>query len=171
MKVGILGLGGLGHLAIKFAKAMGASPVMLTSSENKVADAQALGADSVILTRDPEQMQAGMGTLDFILNTISAPHDINAYLALLKRNGTMCLVGMPEEPYSLYPASIVFGDKSLSGSLIGGLKVTQEMMDFCVENNIGANIEMIDIKDVNDAWHRMEKNDVKYRFVIDMASL
>jgi uncharacterized zinc-type alcohol dehydrogenase-like protein len=171
MRVGVLGLGGLGHLGIKFAKAFGASPVMLTSSPHKAEDARKLGADAVILTSDKDQMGAAMGSLDFILNTISAPHDPNPYLGLLKRNGTMCLVGMPEQPLTVYPMSIVWGDKALSGSLIGGIKETQEMVDFCAQHGIGADIEIIPIDYVNEAWERMEKSDVKYRFVIDLATL
>lgn len=171
MRVGVLGLGGLGHLAIKFIRAMGASPVMLTSSASKTADARKLGAEAVILTSDNEQVQAARGTLDFILNTVSAPHDPNPYLAMLKRHGTMCLVGMPEKPLSIYPGSIVFGDKSLSGSLIGGIAITQEMINFCAAHGIGADVEIIPMDYVNTAWERMENNDVKYRFVIDMATL
>lgn len=171
MRVGVLGLGGLGHLAIKFIKAMGATPIMLTSSPSKTPDAQKLGAEGVILTSDQTQMQAATGTLDYILNTISAPHDLNTYLRLLTRRGTMCLVGMPDQPFSIYPGSIVFGDKSLSGSLIGGIAITQEMVDFCAEHKIGADVEIIPMDYVNTAWERMENNDVKYRFVIDMASL
>lgn len=171
MRVGVLGLGGLGHLAIKFAHAMGATPVMLTSSANKAEDAKKLGAADVILTSDKEQMSAAAGSLDFILNTISAEHDPNVYLALLKRAGTMCLVGMPPSSLKVHPASLVFGDKCLAGSLIGGIAVTEEMLNYCAENNIGAEIEIIDIDYVNEAWERIERSDVKYRFVIDMASL
>jgi uncharacterized zinc-type alcohol dehydrogenase-like protein len=170
-RVGILGLGGLGHMAIKFAKAFGAAPVMLTSSSNKVQDAQKLGAVDVILTSDSTQMVNAAGSLDFILNTISAPHDPNVYLALLKRGGTMCLVGMPEKPLTVHPASLVFGDKAMSGSLIGGIAATQDMLNFCAEHGIAADIEKIAIQDVNTAWERMERNDVKYRFVIDMQTL
>ncbi|MET0378712.1 MAG: NAD(P)-dependent alcohol dehydrogenase [Spongiibacteraceae bacterium] len=170
-RVGVVGLGGLGHLAIKFAKAFGAEPVMLTSSPGKVGDAQKLGAVDVILTSDAAQMARAMGSLDFILDTVSAPHDPNIYLALLKRNGTMCLVGVPEQPLTVQPMALVWGDKALSGSLIGGIQATQEMLDFCAEHGIAADIEMIAMQDVNTAWDRMERNDVKYRFVIDMATL
>lgn len=171
LRVGILGLGGLGHLGIKFAKAFGADAVILTSSGGKIADAKKLGAVDAILTSDSAQMAKAMGSLDYILNTISAPHDPNPYLALLKRNGSMCLVGMPEQPLVVQPMSLVWGDKALSGSLIGGIQATQDMLDFCAEHGIAAEIEMIAIQDVNEAWARMERNDVKYRFVIDMATL
>jgi len=171
LRVGVVGLGGLGHLAIKFAKAFDADPVMLTSSPNKVGDAQKLGAVDVILTSDAAQMTKAMGSLDFILDTVSAPHDPNAYMSLLKRGATMCLVGMPEQPLVVQPMSLVWGDKALSGSLIGGIQATQDMLNFCAEHGIAADIEMIAIQDVNDAWARMERNDVKYRFVIDMATL
>src|SRR5690606_28885838 len=145
LRVGVVALGGLGHLALKFAKAFGADPVMLTSSPNKVGDAQKLGAVDVILTSDAAQMTKAMGSLDFILDTVSAPHDPNAYMNLLKRGATMCLVGMPEQPLVVQPMSLVCGDKALSGSLIGGIQATQEMLDFCAEHGIAADIEMIAI--------------------------
>ena len=170
-RVGVLGLGGLGHLAIKMAHAMDASPVMLTSSPNKIAHAEKLGADSVILTSDSKQMLEAANTLDFILNTISAPHDPKAYLQLLRRYGTMCLVGVPESPLPVQAVALVFGDKSLSGSLIGGIRDTQEMLEFCAAWRTAADIELISIDYVNEAWERMKRKDVKYRFVIDMQTL
>jgi len=169
--VGVLGLGGLGHLAVKFCAALGASPIILTSSAGKAGEAHKLGAAGAILTSDPGQMKRATGSLDFILNTVSAPHDPNPYLQLLKRSGTMCLVGIPEKPLSVHPISLVFGDKALSGSLIGGIAKTQEMLDFCAARGVAAEIEMIPIEYVNEAWERIERSDVKYRFVIDMASL
>jgi uncharacterized zinc-type alcohol dehydrogenase-like protein len=170
-KVGVLGLGGLGHLAIKISAALGATPVILTSSAGKVADAEKLGAASVILTSDKAQMKRAAGSLDFILDTVSAPHDPNPFLALLRRAGTMCLVGLPEKPLSVNPGSLVFGDKALAGSLIGGIAGTQEMLDFCATRGIAAQVEMIAMDYVNEAWDRIERGDVKYRFVIDMATL
>jgi len=170
-RVGVLGLGGLGHLGIKFARAMGASPVILTSSATKIADAGKLGADEAVLTTDAAQMKRAIGTFDFILNTISAPHDPNPYLQLLKRSGMMCLVGIPEKPLAVHPEVLIFGDKELSGSMIGGIALTQEMLDFCAEQGIAADVEMIPIQQVNEAWERIERSDVKYRFVIDMNTL
>jgi uncharacterized zinc-type alcohol dehydrogenase-like protein len=170
-RVGIAGLGGLGHLAIKMAKAMGAHTVMLTGSPGKVADAEKLGADDVVLVSDKEQMAAAAGSLDLIVNTISGAHDVNAYLPLLSRKGTMCYVGAPQVPLPLVVAMLIMGDKVMAGSLIGGIPSTEEMLQFCADHNITADIEMIDIGQVNEAWERLENNDVKYRFVIDLASL
>lgn len=170
-KVGVLGLGGLGHLAVKFASAMGAHTVMLTSSPGKAGDAQKLGANEVIITSDPEALQAHAGSFDMIVNTVSGPHDANAYLSLLKRGGAMRLVGAPSQPLEIMAANLLVGDKALSGSLIGGIASTQEMLNFCGEHGIGAEIEMIPIQSVNEAWQRIENNDVKYRFVIDLSSL
>jgi uncharacterized zinc-type alcohol dehydrogenase-like protein len=170
-KVGVLGLGGLGHLAIKIAKAMGAHTVMLTGSENKVGDAQKLGADDVVLTRDPDALEAHAGSFDLIINTISGNHDVNSFLPLLTRGGNMCFVGAPQSPAPIMIANLIMGDKLMSGSLIGGMPATAEMLQFCADHNISADIEMVDIAQVNEAWDRIEKSDVKYRFVIDLASL
>jgi uncharacterized zinc-type alcohol dehydrogenase-like protein len=170
-KVGVVGLGGLGHMALKLAHAFGAQVVQFTTSESKRADALRLGADEVVLSNDAVQMQAHAGTFDFILDTVSAPHDINAYLQMLKRDGTMTLVGVPDTPPTIPAMSLIFGRKTLAGSLIGGIAETQEMLDFCAEHGIVSDIEKIDIKDINEAYERMLKSDVKYRFVIDMASL
>jgi len=170
-KVGIVGLGGLGHMGVKFAKAMGAHTVVFTTSESKVEDALRLGADEVVLSRDAGQMQKHANSFDFILNCVSADHDINAYIALLARDGNMTLVGAPEKPLSLSSFGLIFGRKSVSGSLIGGLAETQEMLDFCGEHNITSDVEVIAIQQVNEAYERLLKSDVKYRFSIDMASL
>ncbi len=171
MKVGVAGLGGLGHLAIKMAKAMGAHTAMITGSPGKVADAERLGADEVVLTGEKDQMDAHAASFDLIINTISGEHDVNAYLPLLTRKGTMCYVGAPQVPLPLVVAMLIMGDKVMAGSLIGGMPSTEEMLAFCAEHNITADIEMVDIQQVNEAWDRIEKNDVKYRFVIDLASL
>jgi uncharacterized zinc-type alcohol dehydrogenase-like protein len=170
-RVGVVGLGGLGHLAIKIARALGATPVMITSTAGKAADARRLGAEEVILTDDVNEVLKHRATLDFILDTVSAAHDPNLYMQLLRREGVMCLVGMPEKPLPVAPGSLVFGQKSLTGSLIGGIAETQEMLDFCARHGIAADIEMIAIDRVNEAWKRIVRNDVKYRFVIDMATL
>jgi uncharacterized zinc-type alcohol dehydrogenase-like protein len=171
-KVGVVGLGGLGHMGIKFAKALGAKVVMITTSPDKGKDAKRLGADEVLLSRDPAQMTAHAASFDFLLNTIPVPHDVNPYMALLKRDSTMAIVGVLTE---LDPpptgVSVIFGRKSIAGSAIGGMPETQEMIDFCAKHNIVSDIEMIPIQSVNEAYERMLKNDVKYRFVIDMASL
>lgn len=169
--VGIVGVGGLGHMAVKIAKAMGAHVVMLTTSPHKVDDALKLGADEVVLTTDAEQMKKHAGTLHFILDAVSAQHDINAYLSLLKIDGSLVLVGAPMEPLPVASFSLIFGRKSFSGSLIGGLAETQEMLDFCGKHNITADIELISANQVNEAYERLLKSDVKYRFVIDMATL
>lgn len=171
-KVGVIGLGGLGHMGVKFAKAMGAHVVMLTTSAEKGKDATRLGADEVLLSRDEDAMKAHANSFDFLLNTIPVSHDINPYLGLLKRDRTMAMVGVLTE---LTPppsgASLIMGRKSVAGSAIGGMAETQEMMDFCAEHNIVSDVEMIAIQDINQAYERLVKNDVKYRFVIDMASL
>ena len=171
-KVGVIGLGGLGHMGIKFAKALGARVVMITTSPGKGQDAQRLGADEVLLSRDAEAMAAHANSFDFLLNTIPVSHDVNPYAALLRRDRTMVLVGVLtalEPPVSGY--SLIFGRRSLAGSLIGGMAETQEMMDFCGEHGIVSDVEMIPIQSVNEAYERLLRNDVKYRFVIDMASL
>ncbi|MCB5190404.1 NAD(P)-dependent alcohol dehydrogenase [Methylobacillus arboreus] len=171
-KVGIVGLGGLGHMGVKFAKAFGAHTVLFTTSPGKAEDAKRLGADEVVISKDPEQMQQHLLSFDFILNTVAAPHDLDQFMALLKRDGSMCLVGVPDSPHpSPSVANLIFKRRSLAGSLIGGIKETQEMLDFCAEHNIISDIELIPIQEINNAFERMLKSDVKYRFVIDIASL
>ena len=170
-KVGVVGLGGLGHMAVKFAHALGAHVVLFTTSPNKTDDAKRLGADEVILSKDATEMEKHFHSFDFILDTVSAQHDLNPYIALLKRDGTMTLVGAPPEPSPVLGFGLIFGRHQLAGSGIGGIKETQEMLDFCAEHDITADIEMIKIQQVNDAYKRLLKSDVKYRFVIDMASL
>ncbi|WP_310416274.1 NAD(P)-dependent alcohol dehydrogenase [Chamaesiphon sp. OTE_8_metabat_110] len=170
-KVGIVGLGGLGHMGVKIAKALGAHVVVFTTSSNKVADAVRLGADEVVNSKNAAEMQQHLNSFDFILDTVSAQHDINAYLFLLKRDGNLTQVGVPAEPLSLNVGSLIFGRRTLSGSLIGGIQETQEMLDFCGKHSITADIELIPIQKINEAYDRLVKSDVKYRFVIDMASL
>jgi alcohol dehydrogenase (NADP+) len=170
-KVGIVGLGGLGHMAVKFAKAFGAHVVVFTTSPGKTEDALRLGAHEVVVSRNPDEMAKQAGTFDFILDCVSADHDINAYLGLLAIDGNITLVGAPEKPLPVAPMALIFGRKSLSGSLIGGIAETQEMLDFCGEHGITCDIEMIRMDQINEAYERMLKSDVKYRFVIDMASL
>jgi uncharacterized zinc-type alcohol dehydrogenase-like protein len=170
-KVGIVGLGGLGHMGVKFAKAFGAHVVLFTTSPGKVADGKRLGADEVVISTDEAQMTAQAGSFDFILDAVSATHDINAYLNLLKRDGNLVLVGAPEKPLPVAAFPLIFRRRSMSGSLIGGLPETQEMLDFCGKHNITSDIEMIRMDQINTAYERMLKSDVKYRFVIDMASL
>lgn len=171
MKVGVVGIGGLGHMAIKIAKAMGATVVAFTTSESKFTEARRLGADEVVLSKDENQMAAYRGRLQFILDAVSAEHDVNAYLALLRVDGSLALVGAPEHPLPISAFSVIVGRKSFAGSAIGGIAETQEMLDFCGEHNITADIEMIDIQNINEAYERLLKGDVKYRFVIDMNSL
>ncbi len=171
-KVGIVGIGGLGHMGIKLAHAMGAHTVAFTTSEGKRQDALDLGADEVVISRDDAQMQQHAGSFDFILNTVAASHDLDAFTALLKRDGTMCLLGAPASPHpspSIFP--LVFGRKSIAGSLIGGIAETQEMLDFCAEHGIVSEIEMVTAQQINDAYERMLTSDVKYRFVIDTATM
>lgn len=170
-KVGVVGLGGLGHMGVKFAHAFGAHVAVFSRSPHKKDDALKLGADEVIITTDQEQMQKHFGTFDFILDTVSADHDVNQYLMMLKRDGNMTLVGAPDNPMPVSAFGVIFGRKSLSGSLIGGIGETQEMLDFCGEHNITAEVEVIPIQKINEAYERMLKSDVKYRFCIDMASL
>jgi len=170
-KVGIVGIGGLGHMGIKIAKAMGAHVVAFTTSESKFAEAKRLGADEVVLSKDKEQMAAYRGKLNFILDAVSAEHDINAFISLLRVDGSLALVGAPENPLPVAAFSLIAGRKSFAGSMIGGIAETQEMLDFCGEHNIVADIEMIDIQEINEAYERMIKGDVKYRFVIDLASI
>ena len=169
--VGVVGLGGLGHMALKFAHAFGAHVTQFTTSPGKEEDARRLGADEVVLTRDPEALKALAGTFHFIIDTVSAPHDLNMYLNLLKRDGSMVLVGLPDTPAEVSAFPLAGKRRSLSGSNIGGVAETQEMLDFCAEHNIVSDIEMTPISKINEAYDRMLKNDVKYRFVIDMASL
>jgi uncharacterized zinc-type alcohol dehydrogenase-like protein len=170
-KVGVVGLGGLGHMGVKFAHAMGAHVVLFTTSPKKKDDALRLGADEVVISRNADEMAKHAGSFDFILDAVSADHDINAYIQLLRRDGNICLVGAPEKPLQVAAFGLLFGRRSLSGSPIGGLAETQEMLDFCGANNITADVEVIPIQKVNEAYDRLLKQDVKYRFVIDMASL
>ena len=171
-KVGIVGLGGLGHMGVKIAHAMGAHVVLFTTSPGKTADALRLGADEVVVSRNPDEMAAHANSFDFILNTVAAPHNLDAFTALLKRDGTMTLVGAPAEPHPSPNAfNLIFKRRAIAGSLIGGIAETQEMLDFCAERGIVSDIEMITMQGINEAYERMLKGDVKYRFVIDMASL
>jgi alcohol dehydrogenase (NADP+) len=170
-KVGIVGLGGLGHMGVKFAHALGAHVVLFTTSPNKKDDALRLGADEVVISKDANEMAKHAGSFDFILDAVSADHDINAYLQLLRRDGNITLVGAPEKPMAVSSFNLLMGRRSLSGSIIGGIAETQEMLDFCGEHNITSDVEVIPIQKVNEAYDRLLKSDVKYRFVIDMASL
>jgi uncharacterized zinc-type alcohol dehydrogenase-like protein len=170
-KVGIVGLGGLGHMGVKFAHALGAHTVVFTTSPNKKEDALRLGADEVVVSKNADEMKKHAFSFDFILDCVSADHDINAYLQLLKRDGNLTLVGAPEKPLQVAAFNLLFGRKSLSGSPIGGLKETQEMLDFCGEKGITSDIELIPVQKVNEAYGRLLKSEVKYRFVIDMATL
>ncbi len=170
-KVGIVGIGGLGHMGVKFAHAMGAHTVVFTTSPGKAEDAKRLGADEVVISRDANSMQKHASSFDFILDTVSAEHDINAYIHLLARDGNMTLVGAPEKPLPLSSFALLMGRRSVSGSPIGGIAETQEMLDFCGQNNITSDVEVIAIQQVNEAYDRLLKQDVKYRFSIDMASL
>jgi alcohol dehydrogenase (NADP+) len=170
-KVGVVGLGGLGHMGVKFAHAFGAHVVLFTTSPNKSADARRLGADEVLISKNVEEMQKHAFSFDFILDCVSAEHDLNAYLGLLKKDGTLCLVGAPEKPLPVSAFNLLFGRHRLAGSAIGGIRETQEMLDFCAEHNITADIERIPIQQINSAYDRLLKGDVKYRFVIDMSTL
>lgn len=170
-KVGVVGLGGLGHMGLKFAHALGAQVVQFTTSERKVADAKRLGADEVVISKDAAAMKKQAGSFDFILDTVSAPQDINPYLEALKRDATYCQVGLPDKPPVIFPGHLIFKRRSWSGSIIGGMAETQEMLDFCAEKGITADVEVIPIQRINEAFERVMKADVKYRFVIDMASL
>jgi uncharacterized zinc-type alcohol dehydrogenase-like protein len=170
-KVGILGLGGLGHMAVKFAVSFGAEVTMLSSSPSKEADAKRLGAHKFLLTKDPGQLKKVAGYFDFIVDTVSAPHDHNMYLGLLRTNGVLICVGAPPTPTQILGFNLIGGRKSIAGSLIGGLKETQEMLDYCAAHDIVSDVEIIDIKDIHAAYDRMMKGDVRYRFVIDMATL
>ncbi|WP_199337504.1 MULTISPECIES: zinc-binding dehydrogenase [unclassified Nostoc] len=171
-KVGIVGLGGLGHMALKFAHAFGAYTILFTTSPDKTEDAKRLGADEVVISKNEDEMNKHINSFDFILDTVSASHNLDAYTQLLKRGGTLCLLGVPEHPHpSPSIANLIFKRRSLAGSLIGGIQETQEMLDFCAEHNIVCDIELIPIQKINEAYERMLKSDVKYRFVIDIASL
>ena len=170
-RLAVVGLGGLGHMGVKFGVAFGAEVTVLSTSANKEEDAKKLGAHHFVVTKDEAQVEAAKNSFDFILDTVSAEHDFSLYLSMLKTNGTHILVGLPSEPLQVPPFGIVGGRKSVAGSSIGGIQETQEMLDFCAENNIVSDIELIDIKDIQTAYERMEKGDVRYRFVIDLATL
>jgi alcohol dehydrogenase (NADP+) len=170
-KVGVVGLGGLGHMGVKLANALGARVVVFTTSPAKAHDAVRLGATDVVVAGNEAEMQKHLGSFDFILDTVSAPHDLDSYLALLKRDAALTLVGAPEKAHAFNAMSLIFGRRSLSGSLIGGIRETQEVLDFCAEHALTADVEVIPIQGINEAYERMLRGDVKYRFVIDMASL
>ena len=171
-KVGIVGLGGLGHMGVKLAHALGAEVTLFTTSPDKTADARRLGADQVVVSRDADQMAKQANRFDLIIDTVAASHDLGAYIGMLKRDGTLCLVGVPEQPHPPFPpAKIIMRRKSVAGSVIGGIRETQEMLDFCAEHGIVSDIELIRIQQINEAYERMLKSDVRYRFVIDAASL
>jgi len=170
-KVGVVGLGGLGHMAVKFAHAFGAHVVVFTTSPNKKEDALRLGADEVVISRNADEMKKHAYSFDFILDAVAADHDINAFISLLGRDGNITLVGAPEKPLAVAAFGLILGRHSLSGSPIGGIAETQEMLDFCGEHNITSDVEVIPIQKVNEAYERLAKSDVKYRFSIDMASL
>lgn len=170
-KIGIVGLGGLGHMGLKFSHAFGAYTVQFTTSPSKIDDAKRLGADEVILTKEENWHAPHANTFDFILDTVSAPHDIHPFLALLKKDGTYCTVGVPEVPMTVHPFAVIMGRKNVAGSGIGGIKETQEMLDFCAENGIVSDIEMTTFANLSEAWTRVVKADVKYRFVLDCSEL
>jgi uncharacterized zinc-type alcohol dehydrogenase-like protein len=170
-KVGVVGLGGLGHMAVKFAHAFGAHTVLFTTSPGKIADGLRLGANEVVVSKNEDEMKKHTRSFDFIIDAVSADHDINAYLSLLKLDGTLTLVGAPEKPLPVAAFNLLLPRRNFAGSAIGGIAETQEMLDFCAEHNIVCDIEMIQIQDINHAYERLLKGDVKYRFVIDMASL
>ncbi|MDE0855855.1 MAG: NAD(P)-dependent alcohol dehydrogenase, partial [Nevskia sp.] len=170
-KVGVVGLGGLGHMGVKFAASFGARVVLFTTSPGKAEDARRLGAHEVVISRNRDEMKQHARSFDFILDTVSAPHDLNAYLALLKRDGAMVLVGLPDKDPTLKAGNLIFARRQLAGSLIGGIRETQEMLDYCAEHGIVSDIEMIPMQQINQAYERMLKSDVKYRFVIDIATL
>ena len=170
-KVGVVGLGGLGHMALKFAHSLGAHVVQFTTSESKIVDAKKLGADEVVITKNAADMSKHAGSLDLIVDCVSAEHDLNAYLGLLRLDGTLCLVGLPEVPLPVSPFALVTNRRSLAGSMIGGMKETQEMLDYCAEKNIVSDIELTSVDKLAEAYDRVVKGDVKYRFVIDMSTL
>jgi len=171
MKVGIVGLGGLGHMGVKIAHAMGAEVTLISHSAHKEEDARNLGADHFLLSTNKENFKAARGSLDLIINTVSANLDLNRYMSLLKLDGTLVMVGLPDQPLSVRPFTLTGARRRLAGSNIGGIKETQEMLDFCAEHNLGAEIEIIDAQGINAAWDRVVNSDVKYRFVIDTATL
>jgi alcohol dehydrogenase (NADP+) len=170
-RVGVVGLGGLGHMAVKFANAFGARVVVFTTTPGKAEDAARLGAHEVVVSKNAAEMQKQQGSFDFILDTVSAAHDLNAYLDLLKRDGTLTMVGAPEAPLPVGVFSLLFRRRQLAGSIIGGIRETQEMLDFCAEHGITADVEVIPMQKINEAYDRLARSDVKYRFVVDMASL
>ena len=170
-KVGIVGLGGLGHMGLKFAHSFGAHTVLFTTSAGKAEDAKRLGADEVVISKDADQMKAQLNSFDFILDTVSAKHDMNQYLTLLGRNGTLCQVGIPDAPEPIAAFNLLTNRRSLAGSGIGGMEQTQEMLDYCAEHGIVSDVEVIAIDKINEAFERVVKQDVKYRFVIDMKTL
>lgn len=170
-KVGVVGLGGLGHMAVKFARAFGAHVVLFTTSAGKVADGLRLGAHEVVVSREPEAMKKHLGSFDFILDAVSAQHDVNVYLGMLKLDGTLTLVGAPEQPLPVAAFNLLLPRRQFAGSAIGGIAETQEMLDFCAEHRIVSDIEIIAMQQINEAWDRLLRQDVRYRFVIDMASL
>jgi len=170
-KVGVMGLGGLGHMGLKFSHSFGAHTVQFTTSASKIDDAKKLGADEVVVSKDEDAMAKHAGTFDFLLDTIAAPHALDPYLNLLRLNGTLCQVGVPEKSSALGPFSLLTNRRSLSGSMVGGMPQTQEMLDYCADHGIVSDVEVIAIDKVNEAYERVVKNDVKYRFVIDMATL
>jgi len=170
-KVGVVGLGGLGHMGVKFAHALGAHTVLFTTSAHKKDDALRLGADEVVISKNADEMNKHMGSFDFILDAVAAPHDLNAFINLLARDGNLTLVGAPPTPFQIAAFPLIFRRRSFSGSLIGGIRETQEMLDFCGAHNITADVEVIPIQKVNEAYDRMVRSDVKYRFSIDMGSL
>ena len=171
-RLGVVGLGGLGHMALKFGHAFGARVTLFTTSPGKAEDAKRLGADEVVISKDAAAMKKQAGSFDFILNTVAAPHDLDPFIGALKRDGTMCLVGAPEHPHpSPGVMGLIFGRRRIAGSLIGGLPETQEMLDFCAEHHIVSDVETIPMQKINEAYERMLRSDVKYRFAIDLASL
>jgi uncharacterized zinc-type alcohol dehydrogenase-like protein len=170
-KVGVVGLGGLGHMGLKFAHSFGAHVVQFTTSESKIEDAKKLGADEVVISKDANAMAKHAGSFDFILDCVSAEHNLNDYLNLLRLDGTLCSVGLPEQPLSIAPFAILANRRSLSGSMIGGMAETQEMLDYCAEHNLVSDIELTSVEKLPEAYERVIKGDVKYRFVIDMATL
>jgi uncharacterized zinc-type alcohol dehydrogenase-like protein len=170
-KVGVVGLGGLGHMGVKFARAFGAHTVLFTTSPGKIEDGKRLGAHEVVVSKNADEMKKHAGSFDFILDCVSADHDLNAYLQLIKLDGTLCLVGAPEKPLPVKAFNMLLPRRQFAGSGIGGIAETQEMLDFCAEKGIGSDVEIIPIQKINEAYDRLLKGDVKYRFVIDMASL
>jgi uncharacterized zinc-type alcohol dehydrogenase-like protein len=170
-RVGVVGLGGLGHMGVKLAASMGAEVTVFSTSQAKEQDARRLGAHHFVITRDPQQLESLAGAFHFILDTVSAAHDLNMYINLLRRDGTMVLVGAPEKPAEVVAFSLITNNRTLAGSMIGGIRETQEMLDYCAERNVASDVEVIPISNINEAYERTIKGDVRYRFVIDMKSL